>query len=102
MSVAAKTKENAASETREHKFLGENRGTCGSKNFDETVRLKSEKREEWIREVRGVRQQGTAVGTICPLRLASSSTASFPGTNECPGTHWSLIVEEEKEESQRD
>ena len=28
-------------------------GTCVSKNLDETVRLQSEKREEWIREIRG-------------------------------------------------
>ena len=25
---------------------------CMSKNFDETVRLHSEKREEWIREIK--------------------------------------------------
>ena len=63
--------------TREHKFLG---GTCVSKNFDETVRLQSEIREE--------RLQGIAEGAP---RLASSSAASFPGRNECPGTHCSLI-----------
>ena len=34
-----------------------------SKNFDETVRLHSEKREEWIREIRGERLQGIAEGT---------------------------------------
>ena len=33
-------------------------GTCVSKNLDETVRLQSEKREEWIREIRGERLQG--------------------------------------------
>ena len=27
-------------------------GACVSKNFDETVRLQYEKREEWIREIR--------------------------------------------------
>ena len=31
-----------------------------SKNFDETVRLQSEKRQEWIREIRGERLQGIA------------------------------------------
>ena len=30
-------------------------GTCVSKNFDETVRLQSEKRQEWIRKIRGER-----------------------------------------------
>ena len=33
-----------------------------SKNFDETVRLQCEKREEWIREIRGERLQGIAEG----------------------------------------
>ena len=32
--------------------------TCVSKNLDETVRLQSEKREEWIGEIRGERLQG--------------------------------------------
>ena len=32
-------------------------GICVSKNLDETVRLKSEKREEWIREIRGERHK---------------------------------------------
>ena len=35
-------------------------GTCLSKNFDETVRLQSEIRREWIREVRGERLQEIA------------------------------------------
>ena len=33
-----------------------------SKNFDETVRLHSEIRREWIREIRGERLQGIAQG----------------------------------------
>ena len=33
-----------------------------SKNFEETVRLQSEKRREWIREIRGERLQGIAEG----------------------------------------
>ena len=33
-----------------------------SKNFDETVRLQSEIRREWIQEVRGERLQGIAEG----------------------------------------
>ena len=31
------------------------KGICVSKNLDETVRLQFEKREEWIREIRGER-----------------------------------------------
>ena len=86
MSVAAKTREDTASMTREHKFLVEIEGTCVSKNFDETVRLQSEKKQEWIREIRGERLQGISEGASSAPRLASSSAASFPGRNECPGT----------------
>ena len=43
MSVAAKTREDTASVTRERQYLGGHRGTCVSKNFDETERLQSEK-----------------------------------------------------------
>ena len=47
------------------------------KNFDETVHLQSEKREEWIREIKEERLQGITEGTSSALRLASSSAASF-------------------------
>ena len=67
-----------------------------SKNFDETVRLHSEMRQEWIRDKR--RLQGIAEGANSAPRLASSSAASFPGRNECPGTHCSLIELEERED----
>ena len=70
-----------------------------SKNFDETVRLQSEKREEWIRELREERLQGIAEGASSVSRLARSSAASFPGRNECPGTHSILIEHEEREDS---
>ena len=70
-----------------------------SKNFDETVRLQSEKREEWIREIRGERLQGIADGVRSAPHPASLSAASFPGRNECPGTHCSLIEQEERENS---
>ena len=62
-----------------------------SKNFDETVRLQSEKRQEWIREITGERLQGITEVASSAHRLASSSAASFPGGNDCPGTHRSLI-----------
>ena len=67
-----------------------------SKNLDETVRLYSEKRQEWIREIRGERLQGIAESASSAPRVASSSAASVPGRNECPGTHCSLIEKEER------
>ena len=99
MFVAAETREDTASMTREHKFLGGNQGTCVSKNFDETVRLQSEKRQEWIREIRGERLQGVAEDVSSAPRLASLLAASLPGRSECPGTHCSLIEQEEREDS---
>ena len=70
-----------------------------SKYFEEIVRLQSEKRREWIREIRGERLQGFAEGASSTPRLASSSAASFLGRNKCPGTHCSLIEQEEKKDS---
>ena len=43
-------------------FLSGNKGSCLSKSLDETVRLQSEKRQEWIREGRGEKLQGTEEG----------------------------------------
>ena len=70
-----------------------------SKNLDETVRLQSEKREEWIRETREERLQGITEGTSSALRLASSSATSFPGRNKYPGTNCSLIIQDEKKDT---
>ena len=70
-----------------------------SKNFDETVRLQSEQRQEWIREIKGERLQGITEDASSAPRLASSSSVSFPGSNECPGTHCSLIEQKEREDS---
>ena len=70
-----------------------------SKYFEETVRLQSEKRQEWIREIKGERLHGIAEGASSAPRLASSSTESFPGRNECPGTHCSLIEQETEDSS---
>ena len=70
-----------------------------SKNLDKTVCLQSEKREEWIREIRKERLQGIAERTSSAPRLASSSTESLPGRNEYPGTHCSLIEQEKRENS---
>ena len=70
-----------------------------SKYFDETICLQSKKRQEWIREIRGERLQGIAEGASSAPRLASSSAASFPGRNECLGTHCSLIEQEREARS---
>ena len=48
-----------------------------SKNLDETVRLQSEKRQEWIQEIRGERLQGIANGRSSTPRLATSSAELF-------------------------
>ena len=49
---------------------------CG-KNFDETVRLQSEKTEEWIREIRGERLQeiteGASSAPLWPAHLPGRS-----------------------------
>ena len=70
-----------------------------SKNFSETVRLQSEKIEEWMQDRREERLQGIAEGASSAPRLASLSAASFPGRNECPGTHCSLKEKKEREDS---
>ena len=70
-----------------------------SKNFDETVRFQSEKREEWIREIRREGLQEITEGVGSAPCLASSSAALFPGRSECPGTHCSPIEHEEIEYS---
>ena len=70
-----------------------------SKNFDGRVRLQSEKRKEWIREMSGERLQGIAKGNSSAPRLASLSAASFPGRNECLRTHCSLIEQEKREDN---
>ena len=59
----------------------------------------SSPRKEWIRERRGERLQGITESTSSAPCLTSSSAASFPRRNECPGTHCSLIEQEERENS---
>ena len=74
-------------------------GTPVSKKFDETARLQSEKRQEWIQEIRGKRLQRIAEGASSAPRLASSSAMSFHRGNKCLGTHCSLIEQTEREHS---
>ena len=70
-----------------------------SKNLDETVRFQSEKRSSgYQKEEKRERLQGVAEGTSSAPHLASSSDALFPGRNEYPGTHCSLIAQEERED----
>ena len=69
------------------------------KNLNETARLKSEKTQEWIREIRGERLQEIAEGASSAPHLASLLVASFPGRNECPVTHCNLVEQEEREDS---
>ena len=55
-----------------------------SKNFDATVCLQSEKRQEWIREIRGERLQGIAEGGSAPVWLAHQPRRS-PGETSVRG-----------------
>ena len=70
-----------------------------SKNLDNATCLQSEKRQEWIQQVREGRLQVTAEGRDSAPHLANSSTAPFPFRNKCPGTHCGLIVMEESKDS---
>ena len=64
------------------------------KNLDETVCLHP--KEERMQEIGGEKLQEIAENASSAPRLASSSAASFPGKNECPGTHCSLTEQEER------
>ena len=99
MSIAANMREDTASMTREHKFLSGNRGNLCVKILGRDRTPPVQKRQEWIREIRRQRLQGIAEGASGAPCLASSSAASFPGRNECPGTHCSLIEQKEREDS---
>ena len=45
------------------------------------------------------RLQENAEGTSSTAHLASSSATSFPGRNDCLGTHCSQIEQEEREKT---
>ena len=68
------------------------------KNLDMTICFQSEKRQEWIREIREERLQGIAEGTSSAPRLASSLAELLSGRNKCPGTHCSVIEQEERKQ----
>ena len=96
MSVAAKTREDTASVTGEHKFFSGNRGNLCVEEFkrDSTVQV-GEKRRMDTRDNRRERLQQIAESTNSAPRLASSLATPFPKRNEFPRTHCSLIVQEE-------
>ena len=54
-------------------------GTCASKNLDETVRLQSERKEEWIREIRGKRLQGIKIAGIARPVSPAHQQRNSPG-----------------------
>ena len=69
-------------------------GTFASKNFDETVASSPRKdKSGFEKDYKGFTESSSSAS-----RLASSSTGSFLGKNECPRTRCSLI-ELEKEDS---
>ena len=64
-----------------------------SKNLDETVCLQSEKIQESTKEIKD-KLKGIAEGASHAPHPTNLSAVSFPGRNECPGTHCSLIEQE--------
>ena len=77
MFVAAQTRENTASVTTEHKFLGGNRGSLCVEEFrwDTTLPVREKTRVD-TRDKRRERLQGITEGVSSALRLPSSSAAS--------------------------
>ena len=65
-----------------------------SQNLDKTIRLQSEKRQEWIREMKETTRNCRGREQRSPSDKLSA--ALFPGRNECPGTHCNLMEQEER------
>ena len=65
------------------------------RQYASSPRKKKSGTRDWRRE----RLQRITERTSSAPRLASSSAASFPGRNECPGIHCSLVEQEEREDS---
>ena len=70
-----------------------------SKNLDETVRLQSEKRQERIREIRERDFKGLQRAQVVPPFGQLINRVVPQRRIECPGTHCSLIEQEEREDS---
>ena len=60
-------------------------GAFVSKNFDETVRLQSEKRQEWIREVRGENYKGLKRAQVALPVWPAYQPRHFPGETSVRG-----------------
>ena len=60
-------------------------GTCVLKNLDEAIRLQFEKRQEWIREVKGERLQGIAEGESSAPRWPAHQPHRFLGETSVRG-----------------
>ena len=56
-----------------------------SRNFDETVRLQSEIRREWIREIQGERLQGIAEGASSAPVWPAHQPGRSPGETSVRG-----------------
>ena len=56
-----------------------------SKNFDGTARLQSEKRQEWIREIRGERLHGIAEGASSAPVWSAHQPRRYPGETSVRG-----------------
>ena len=98
MSVAAETRKDAESMTIENKFLIGNRRYLSVKEFRYDSKSPIRKKRRGVREIKGERLRGAAESSSSATSQANSSAASFPGRNESPGTHCSLIVEEKRED----
>ena len=79
MSAATKTRENTASVTGSTSSSVEIDAICESKNLDKTVRLQSEKRQEWIREIREERLQGNEKEQSCMSRVPDCKMGESQG-----------------------
>ena len=75
--MAAKTKGPTAGMTRENKFFSRYWGESYVKNFDELVRLQSEKKVKWIRGVRNEKLPGAVDGSSSATPLANSLAVEF-------------------------
>ena len=85
--------------TRERSSSVETEGTYVLKNLEEIVRRQSEKENNGYKRQKEERLQRIEKAKSSAPRLTKSSTASFPGRNEGPGIHCSLIVKKERENS---
>ena len=75
------SRENTASLMTKQRFSVETEGACES-NSEDIVRLQSEKRGGWIREVRGERLQGTVKAEVAHPVWPTHQPRCFSEKNE--------------------